>query len=102
MDHKSQRTSLEIKFDVCVFLLFGAVVVRATLDSACWSEIAITSTQRCDCLHLDVAQLELCRRVLVRDDDAQRDQHAQSKGHGGEEAEYILYPHERRVHLESV
>jgi hypothetical protein len=36
-----QLTSLEVEFDVCIFLLLGTVVVRASLDSECLSEHAI-------------------------------------------------------------
>lgn len=56
--------------------------------------------RRYNCLHLDVAQLQLCRRVLVGNDNAQRDGQTQSEGDGCEEAKDILYPHERRMHLE--
>jgi hypothetical protein len=96
----SQLTSLEVEFDVCIFLLLGTVVVRAALDAACLLD-NIWMNAGGGCLHLDVAQLELCRRVLMRDDNTQRDQHAQREGHSCEEAEYILYPYQRRVHLES-
>jgi hypothetical protein len=96
----SQLTSLEIEFDVCIFLLLGTVVVRATLDSVRLLDNT-TMVAEGDCLHLNVAQLELCRWVLMRDDNTQRDQHTETEGHGREEAEHILYPYQRRMHLGS-
>jgi hypothetical protein len=95
-----QLTSLEIELDVCIFLLLGTVVVRTTLDSASSLDDA-TMNAKGDCLHLNVAQLELCRRVLMRDDNTQGDQHTETEGHGREEAEHILYPYQQRVHLVS-
>ena len=87
-----QLTSLEVEFDVCIFLLLGTVVVRATSDSASSLDSAITIAKG-DYLHLNVAQLELCRRVLMRDDNTQGNQHTETEGHGCEEAEHILYPY---------
>lgn len=61
-----RRTSLEVELDVRIFLLLGTVVVRATLDTGCLSDTATSSGEGIDSrLHLDVAQLELCLRVLV-------------------------------------
>jgi hypothetical protein len=38
----------------------------------------------------------------MRDDNTQGNQHTETEGHSCEEAEHILYPYERRVHLESM
>jgi hypothetical protein len=41
-----QLTSLEVEFDVCIFLLLGTVVVRAALDSAYLSDNALMKCRR--------------------------------------------------------
>lgn len=87
-------TGLEVELDVCVFFLFGAVVVRAALDAVYLLD-GVSSNRSKDCLHLDVAQLELCRRVLVRGHDTQRNQHTHAEGHGCKETKHILYPYQR-------
>lgn len=79
-----RHTGVQVELDVCVLLLFVAVVVRSALHD------------------LHVAQLDVCAGRLGGYEAAESDYCGDGKGDGGEEAEDILQAHQCRVHLGGV